>query len=79
VLEEAYGAPGLNMGMNLGTAAGAGLPDHFHVHVLPRWQGDTNFMTAIGRTRLVPESLEGTRERLLPLFARLGGGGVATE
>ena len=75
VLDEAYEAPGMNLGMNLGSAAGAGVPDHFHFHVLPRWQGDTNFMTAIGGTRLVPESLEQTRQRLRPIFARLSGGG----
>jgi ATP adenylyltransferase len=50
------------------------VPDHYHVHVLPRWPGDTNFMTAVGQTRLIPESLEQTRERLQPLFARHGGG-----
>jgi ATP adenylyltransferase len=78
VLDEAYEAPGMNLGMNLGTAAGAGVPDHFHFHVLPRWQGDTNFMTAIGGTRLVPESLEQTRQRLRPIFARLSGGAGST-
>ena len=70
-LTEAYHPHGLNMGINLGKAAGAGVLDHLHVHLVPRWNGDTNYMTVVGQTRVLPEELHQTVARLRPIFARL--------
>ncbi len=63
-LERSYGPDGLNLGANLGRAAGAGLPDHVHLHALPRWVGDTNFMTAVAEVRVMPETLPESWKRL---------------
>jgi ATP adenylyltransferase len=63
-IEKAYDPDGLNMGANLGRAAGAGLPGHLHLHVLPRWSGDTNFMTTVAETRVMPETLQLSWKRL---------------
>lgn len=69
IVVDAYRTDGLNLGVNFGSAAGAGVADHYHVHVVPRWKGDTNFMTVTGDVRVVPEDLVQTRRRLEPLFA----------
>jgi ATP adenylyltransferase len=69
-LEASYHPDGYNLGMNLGRSAGAGLADHLHLHVLPRWTGDASFMTVIGETRVLPESLEETYNKLLRHFTR---------
>ena len=70
-LTEAYTPQGLNIGVNLGRPAGAGVLDHLHVHVVPRWNGDTNFMTVVGEVRVLPEELGVTAARLRPIFERL--------
>lgn len=63
-IERAYASDGINVGVNQGRAAGAGVPEHVHVHVLPRWNGDTNFMTAVAETRVTPETLSATWHKL---------------
>jgi ATP adenylyltransferase len=72
VLRQVYAPQGVNMGMNLGQAAGAGVAGHLHMHALPRWLGDSNFMTVIAETRVLPETLETTWERLRAGFDRIG-------
>ena len=66
---------GLNIGMNLGHAAGAGIGDHIHMHIVPRWSGDTNYMTTVAQTRVVPQSLEDSDRQLRPVFAELAASG----
>ena len=70
-LTEAYHPHGFNVGVNLGKSAGAGVIGHVHVHVVPRWNGDSNFMTVVGDTRVLPEELGASAERLRPIFSRL--------
>lgn len=71
ILRSAYAPHGMNMGVNIGKSAGAGVLGHVHLHVVPRWDGDTNFLTVTAGTRTVPEELPATRRRLAPLFAAL--------
>jgi ATP adenylyltransferase len=70
-LTTAYEPHGMNMGINLGKPAGAGILYHLHMHVVPRWNGDTNFMTVVGETRVLPEELSATAARLRPIFETL--------
>lgn len=73
VLRAVYRCPGLNLGMNLGECAGAGVAGHIHLHVLPRWPGDANFMTTIGETRVLPEDLAVSLERVRAGWRSDGG------
>jgi ATP adenylyltransferase len=75
-LTEAYVPQGINIGINIGRPAGAGVLDHLHVHLVPRWNGDTNFMTVVGDTRVLPEDLASSAKKLRPIFERLAKDGV---
>lgn len=76
-LQSAYSPDGCNLGVNLGRAAGAGIPGHLHVHAVPRWIGDTNFMTAAASTRVLPEALGDSWRRLHETWPRAGRTGAA--
>jgi ATP adenylyltransferase len=71
ILSDVYRPDGFNVGMNFGRVAGAGVADHYHLHIVPRWGGDSNFMTVTARTRLVPEELDVTFDRLRPQFEKI--------
>ncbi|MBN1664573.1 MAG: HIT domain-containing protein [Deltaproteobacteria bacterium] len=70
ILKKAMQPDGMNIGMNLGRAAGAGVDDHIHMHIVPRWSGDTNFLSVVGDVRVIPEDVSETWERLVPYYRK---------
>lgn len=71
-LKKVMNPDGFNVGLNLGRVAGAGIEEHLHFHIVPRWNGDTNFMTVLGDVRVVPEHIKATRQKLKPFFEDMG-------
>lgn len=74
VLRKAYNPPAFNLGANLGPAAGAGIAEHYHFHIVPRWPGDANFMTVVGSTRVIPDTLHNTYQELKKTWDALFAG-----
>ncbi|HEV7574171.1 MAG TPA: HIT domain-containing protein [Thermoanaerobaculia bacterium] len=79
ILSDVYHPDGFNVGMNFGQVAGAGVADHYHMHIVPRWSGDSNFMTVTARTRIVPEDLDVTYDKLMPHFTKLRKGSITEQ